>query len=379
MPSKPKAPPAGPGLYDLLVEMSCEAVLVHSGNRIVVANETAALLFGASDAAELLGLEAEALLPGSGKEAPLSKQVSAYPNRRSVDAEIRRLDGSKVEVHLSQRACDWRGDPATQVVVRSSAPGLAPASNPSDSDADLLTELPNRRQFRNYLQPAIDRAVRNRHHLWVLYVDLDRFRTVNTLHGHDVGDQVLQESAARLHKCVRKTDFVASPGGDEFLIALEGTADLEGARIVAARALESLAQPFEFGGVRIELTACIGITHAPGDASAPDVLLQNVDVAMWQAKAGSINRMEFFSEAMDAQHRRSTRVRAETEQRFASLTPKEREVLEHLVSGEANKMIAYQLGSSMRTVEHHRAKIMSKMQAGSLPELVRMVLGRRDG
>ena len=98
-----------------------------------------------------------------------------------------------------------------------------------------------------------------------------------------------------------------------------------------------------------------------------------------QAKAGSQNRMEFYSEAMDAQHRRSTRVRAETEQRFASLTPKEHEVLEHLVSGEANKMIAYQLGSSMRTIEHHRARIMSKMQAGSLPELVRMVLGRREG
>ena len=82
---------------------------------------------------------------------------------------------------------------------------------------------------------------------------------------------------------------------------------------------------------------------------------------------------------MDAQHRHSARVRAETEKRFASLTPKEHEVLEHLVSGEANKMIAYQLGSSMRTIEHHRARIMDKMQAGSLPELVRMALGRREG
>ena len=111
----------------------------------------------------------------------------------------------------------------------------------------------------------------------------------------------------------------------------------------------------------------------------PDALLQNVDVAMWQAKSGSANRREFYSEAMDAQRRHSTRVRVETDKRFASLTPKEAEVLDHLVAGEANKMIAYQLGSSMRTIEHHRARIMSKMQAGSLPELVRMVLERREG
>jgi two-component system response regulator FixJ len=82
---------------------------------------------------------------------------------------------------------------------------------------------------------------------------------------------------------------------------------------------------------------------------------------------------------MDDQHRRSTLVRAETEKNLSSLTRREQEVLEHLIAGQANKMIAYELGTSMRTIEHHRAKIMTKMSAGSLPELVRMVLGRRDG
>ena len=373
MPTRPKTSLAVPELYSLLLEMSGEAVVLHSAGRIELANEAAALLFGAASAAALVGADASILLP-----SPPASQGAAHPNRRSAPARVRRVDGSEVQVQLSQRGCEWQGRPATQVVVRSTAPGLAPPPDPS-AGADLLTELPNRRQFRAYLQPAIDRAVRNRHQLWVLYVDLDRFGAVNALHGHAIVDRLLHEVAVRLHRCVRKTDFVASPGGDEFLVALEGTADLEGARIVAQRTLEALSQPFEVDGASISLTACIGITHAPADGSTPDALLQNADVAMWQAKAGSANRMEFYSEAMDAQHRRSARVRAETDQRLASLTPKETEVLEHLVAGEANKMIAYQLGSSMRTVEHHRARIMDKMQAGSLPELVRMVLGRRDG
>ena len=377
MPTGPKASPAAPDLYSLLLEMSGEAVLLHSGDRIRVANEAAALLLGAGSAAELIGLHPGEILPAPGPSAP-GKRTDAYPKRRSVAARVRRLDGSEVEVQFSQRSCEWQGEAAVQVVVRSTAPGLAPPADPASARADLLTDLPNRRQFRDYLQKAIDRSIRNKHLLWVLFVDLDRFSSVNTLHGAAVGDRVLREAAARLHRCVRKTDFLASPGGDEFLIALEGTADQSGARIVAERALHSLALPFLIDDARIDLSACIGITHAPGDGAEPDVLLQNVDVAMWQAKTNH-NCLEFYSQAMDAQHRHRARVRAETEKRFASLTPKEHEVLEHLVSGEANKMIAYQLGSSMRTIEHHRARIMDKMQAGSLPELVRMALGRREG
>ena len=370
-------PPKHPNsdLHALLVEMSDEAVFLHAQDRIEIANEAAALLLGAKSAEMLRAQPASAILP-SQAGVSASRQVAAYPRRRSVLQTLTRLDGSPLNVLLSERPCVFQGSPAVQVVFRLPASTVAVESAPG---ADLLTELPNRRQFRSHLQAAIDRAVRNRHQVWVLYVDFDRFNVVNTTHGHHIGDLILAEAADRLQQCVRKTDLIASPGGDEFLIALEGTTDLEGARVVASRALHSLAQPFDIEGAKVRLTACIGISMAPGDGTASDGLLQNVDVAMWQAKAGSRNRFEFYSAAMDDQHRRSTLVRAQTEAKLASLTPREHEVLERLIAGEANKMIAYMLGSSMRTIEHHRAKIMSKMQAGSLPELVRMVVGRRDG
>ena len=371
-----KKPPApiDTDLYALLVEMADEGILLHSAGRILKANAAAALLLGAEIPEQLIGLSASAFFPPEPIDASPAAQVAAGPHTRSVAKTLKTLDQSDIELLIAERSCIHQGQPATQVVMKlKSSPAQA-----VHHDADLLTDLPNRRQFRLHLQAAIDRAIRNRRPVWLLYIDIDRFSAVNSLHGNHVGDLVLVEAARRLQQCVRRADLLASPGGDEFLIALEGTDDQEGAKVVATRIMRSIAQPFEIEGVRTLLTACIGISAGTTEGQTADMLLHNVDVAMWQAKAGGNDRLEFYSAASDEQYRNHARVRAETGKNLASLTPREREVLDHLVSGDANKAIAYKLGASMRTIEHHRARIMSKMRAGSLPELVRMVIGRSE-
>jgi diguanylate cyclase (GGDEF)-like protein len=363
----PRRPPADDP-YRLLLEMSGEGVLLCVDGRIELANEAAALLFGAADAEALVGLPHAQLLP-----EPAAGSGSAYPRRRSVERVLRRLDATETVARLSERTLRYAGRPARQFVIR--LPGK-PAEPAADAQTDPLTALPNRRQFSLRLQQAIDRATRSRQPVWVLYVDLDHFHRVNAEHGHRVGDELLLQAALRLQGCVRKTDLVASAGGDEFLVALEGTAEREGAAIVAARALHALAQPFALAQAQIALSASIGVTAFPDDGADPDRLLRHADVALWQAKAGGRQRYEFFSPQMDDRYRRSQLDRAALERKFDSLTPREREVLERLVAGEANKLIAYELGASPRTIEQHRARVMEKMQAGSLAELVRMAVGR---
>jgi diguanylate cyclase (GGDEF)-like protein len=135
----------------------------------------------------------------------------------------------------------------------------------------------------------------------VLYLDLDRFKSVNDTLGHPVGDALLCAVTERLGRLVRGTDTVARLGGDEFAILQVGAQQPTGAKALAARIIESLAQPFEIDGHQIVIGTSVGVALAPTDGREPDQLLKNADMALYRAKADGRGIYHFFQPEMDAQ------------------------------------------------------------------------------
>jgi two-component system cell cycle response regulator len=150
---------------------------------------------------------------------------------------------------------------------------------------DPLTGLPNRLLFRDRLAQAVQRIDRCDHVVALIFIDLDGFKAVNDRYGHTTGDRLLKAVAGRLCRLVRRTDTVARLGGDEFTIILEGLRHPGDAARVAEQALRSLREPFELGGVVIELGASLGVAIASHAAEIPDALTQRADAAMYRVKA----------------------------------------------------------------------------------------------
>lgn len=172
---------------------------------------------------------------------------------------------------------------------------------------DPLTELPNRRLFHDRLDQARVHAHRNQGWLSLLYLDLDRFKSVNDSFGHAVGDRLLQEVARRLQCCVRESDTVARLGGDEFTIILGGFKDAEQALAatshVAEKIIEAIEQPHHLNGHEITVTTSIGAALYPQDGVTQNDLVRNADTAMFHAKAEGRSRLQFYSSEMNARAR----------------------------------------------------------------------------
>lgn len=168
---------------------------------------------------------------------------------------------------------------------------------------DVLTDLPNRSLLIERIRQAIVKAKRNDSVFSVLFVDLDRFKTINDSLGHDVGDQLIKEVAMRLKALLRESDTVARNGGDEFVILLENLKDVREAFTVAEKIIKTLAQHFLIGGHDVHIGASIGISIYPLDSDDEMELLKMSDTAMYCAKELGSNHFEFYSNEMSHQIR----------------------------------------------------------------------------
>lgn len=149
---------------------------------------------------------------------------------------------------------------------------------------DSTTGLPNRGLFDDRLTHAIALANRHAWTLAVMFLDLDRFKSVNDTHGHAVGDGVLKEVAKRLLQNARDEDTVCRNGGDEFLYLLMNPRDREDIDRIAGALLKTIGQPIDMGDLQPVINVSIGIAVYPGNGTSGDQLIRNADTAMYRAK-----------------------------------------------------------------------------------------------
>jgi diguanylate cyclase (GGDEF)-like protein len=167
---------------------------------------------------------------------------------------------------------------------------------------DELTGLPNRRFFAEQLDQSLLVASQAGTAKALLFIDLDNFKPVNDILGHDEGDALLKKVALRLTSSLRDSDFVARLGGDEFAViaGMKPGIGIDGIRVVAERILEALNIDIEHADPPISIAASIGVALYPADAAKSEDLLREADTAMYEAKAAGRNRIVFASQLVDA-------------------------------------------------------------------------------
>lgn len=244
------------------------------------------------------------------------EQVAVFERFKTISAEqmsdfkmellAHNPDGRDCWLHISARpkrnidATVWDG-----VAIDITDKKLSEEQIWRQANFDPLTNLPNRRMFQERLAQEMRKAQRNHRSLALFFIDIDRFKEVNDTLGHDHGDGLLKIAAERLLACVRETDMVSRLGGDEFNIILSDLDNTEIADRIAQSILARMAEAFPLNGEQSFVSASIGITLFPADASEPSQLLKNADQAMYAAKDRGRNCYSYFTKSMQeaAQHR----------------------------------------------------------------------------
>lgn len=179
---------------------------------------------------------------------------------------------------------------------------------------DALTGLPNRILLKDRLTQLIRHAKRSGTDVYVLFVDLDKFKDINDTEGHDTGDIVLSSIADRLRRVLRDSDTVARFGGDEFVVVLNDAISLEHTEAVVEKLLSTCSEPVIHEGHEYRVSASIGIASFPHDSKEEGQLIQYADTAMYEAKKAGGNTFMFFSSLMNEQAKRRVQIKLELTQ-----------------------------------------------------------------
>lgn len=266
--------------------------MTDASGRIVYMNPRAEQLTG-YPSGQLLGRRVELLVPWrlrsvhSGlRERFYSSHAGPRPMGEATrQIWLRQKDGRELAVDIALGPLESSSGRLTVAVIRDISERQAmEAALEHRALHDPLTDLPNRTLFFDRLRQAILSGRRDRKQVALMLLDLDRFKRVNDVYGHAVGDALLRKVSKRLTEGRRGTDTVARIGGDEFAALLRGVAGREASVRMVRKLLNSLKAPFSIGRRRIALGASAGIALFPDDGEDVDALLRRADAAMYQAK-----------------------------------------------------------------------------------------------
>ncbi len=283
--------------YRLLFEQNAAGVcLATIDGRIIGCNATFGDMVG-YPVDELKNRHLGDLLVGASALEEIRHRLEDIPTVRGVEIELRRGDGVRASA-VANVSLLGHGERALLHMTAVDISDRKRAEEQIEFQAyhDALTQLPNRRLFVERLELSLLAARRVRGNVAVLFIDLDRFKTINDTLGHSVADALLVETAQLLRSCVRQTDTVARYGGDEFTIILPGLTQPEDAAQVAEKILERVVEPVAAGATTIDLSVSIGIAIYPYDGTDLDTLLRNADDAMYRAKKAGRNGYQLCTE-----------------------------------------------------------------------------------
>jgi diguanylate cyclase (GGDEF)-like protein/PAS domain S-box-containing protein len=289
------------------IESSTNAVVITSTERhypIVYVNPAFERITGYSSA-EALGSSPRKLLGNDFEQPGIDELRAAIREQRDGHAVLRcyRKDGTQFwsEVFMSP-VRDEHGTVVNFISIQHDISAIKAYESELEhrSTHDGLTGLPNRVLLQDRLAQTIQHSGRKGHELWLVSIDLDRFKFTNSRLGHKGGDRLLQIVAARLQAAVRPVDTVARLGGDEFaLLLLPERAGNAPRAEQLQRVLDSLAAPLVLDNTELFLSASAGIAVFPTDSKEPGVLAERADVAMFRAKEMGGNQYQFYTAAMN--------------------------------------------------------------------------------